>query len=101
MTTTEIPAELPTDYRQLQALAKALEDLLDDEAAELDTADRARIEGVLRGLDRRAREILRTDPAVAPVRLYFRLGRMSPDLFSPIPPGSLPTLTDELGPVAA
>ena len=39
----------------LQALAKALEDLLDDEAAELDTADRARIEGVLRGLDRRAR----------------------------------------------
>ncbi len=39
----------------LQALARALEDVLDDEAAELNTADRARIEGALRGLDRRAR----------------------------------------------
>ena len=39
----------------LVALARALEDLLDDEADELETADRARIEGVLRGLDRRAR----------------------------------------------
>lgn len=39
----------------LIALARALEDLLDEEAAELPTGDRARIEGALRGLDRRAR----------------------------------------------
>ena len=39
----------------LLTLARALEDLLDDEAAELATGDRARIEGALRGLDRRAR----------------------------------------------
>ncbi len=39
----------------LVALAKALDDVLDDEAAELETTERARIEGVLRGLDRRAR----------------------------------------------
>ena len=42
----------------LIALARALEDLLDDEAAELPTGDRARIEGALRGLDRRARMTL-------------------------------------------
>ncbi|MBS0297466.1 MAG: ATP-dependent DNA helicase [Proteobacteria bacterium] len=42
----------------LLALARALEDLLDDEAAELETASRARIEGALRGLDRRARMTL-------------------------------------------
>lgn len=42
----------------LLALARALEDLLDDEAADLDTAARARIEGALRGLDRRARMTL-------------------------------------------
>jgi len=42
----------------LLALARALEDLLDDEAGELETADRARIEGALRGLDRRARMTL-------------------------------------------
>jgi ATP-dependent DNA helicase DinG len=39
----------------LLALTRALEDLLDDEAAELATADRARLEGALRGLERRAR----------------------------------------------
>ena len=39
----------------LLALARSLETLLDDEASELETADRARIEGALRGLDRRAR----------------------------------------------
>ncbi len=39
----------------LLALAKALEDLLDDESDELETAARARIEGALRGLERRAR----------------------------------------------
>ncbi|MBX7249928.1 MAG: ATP-dependent DNA helicase [Caulobacteraceae bacterium] len=42
----------------LLALARALEDILDDEAAELDTSQRARIEGALRGLDRRARMTL-------------------------------------------
>jgi ATP-dependent DNA helicase DinG len=39
----------------LLALTRALEDLLDDETAELATADRARLEGALRGLERRAR----------------------------------------------
>ncbi len=39
----------------LLALARALEDLLDDETDQLETGDRARIEGALRGLDRRAR----------------------------------------------
>jgi len=42
----------------LLALARHLEDILDDEAAELDGAARARIEGALRGLDRRARMTL-------------------------------------------
>jgi ATP-dependent DNA helicase DinG len=42
----------------LVALARQLEDVLDDQAAELTTADRARIEGALRGLDRRARMTL-------------------------------------------
>ncbi|WP_394762425.1 ATP-dependent DNA helicase [Phenylobacterium sp.] len=42
----------------LVALARQLEDVLDAEAAELTTADRARIEGALRGLDRRARMTL-------------------------------------------
>ena len=39
----------------LNALARRLEDLLDEEADELGGGDRARIEGALRGLDRRAR----------------------------------------------
>ena len=42
----------------LLALARHLEDILDDEAAELDSSARARIEGALRGLDRRARMTL-------------------------------------------
>jgi ATP-dependent DNA helicase DinG len=42
----------------LLTLARTLEDLLDDEAAELAGGDRARIEGALRGLDRRARMAL-------------------------------------------
>ena len=42
----------------LLALARHLEDVLDDEAATLPPADRARIEGALRGLDRRARMTL-------------------------------------------
>ncbi len=39
----------------LITLARRLEDVLDEEADELATGDRARIEGALRGLDRRAR----------------------------------------------
>jgi ATP-dependent DNA helicase DinG len=42
----------------LLALSRHLEDILDDESAELDGASRARIEGALRGLDRRARMTL-------------------------------------------
>jgi ATP-dependent DNA helicase DinG len=42
----------------LLALARHLEDLLDEETDELPTSDRARIEGALRGLDRRARMTL-------------------------------------------
>ena len=42
----------------LLALSRHLEDILDDEAVELDGASRARIEGALRGLDRRARMTL-------------------------------------------
>jgi ATP-dependent DNA helicase DinG len=42
----------------LLALARHLEDILDDEAAELDGGARARIEGALRGLERRARMTL-------------------------------------------
>jgi len=44
----------------------------------------------------RARHVLRTDPAVEPVHLYFRLGAMSPDLFTPIPPSPVPTIDEEL-----
>ena len=42
----------------LLALARGLEDLLDDEAAALPPPERARIEGALRGLERRARMTL-------------------------------------------
>lgn len=42
----------------LVAFARHLEDLLDSEADELPTGDRARIEGALRGIDRRARMAL-------------------------------------------
>ncbi|MES2835115.1 MAG: helicase C-terminal domain-containing protein, partial [Pseudomonadota bacterium] len=42
----------------LLALSRHLEDILDDEAAELEPSSRARIEGALRGLDRRARMTL-------------------------------------------
>ncbi|WP_091734840.1 ATP-dependent DNA helicase [Phenylobacterium immobile] len=42
----------------LLSLARRLEDVLDDEAAELPVTERARIEGALRGLDRRARMTL-------------------------------------------
>ena len=39
----------------LQALARMLADVLDEDAETLNTVDRARIEGALRGIDRRAR----------------------------------------------
>ena len=42
----------------LLALARRLEDVLDEESETLTTSERARIEGALRGLDRRARMIL-------------------------------------------
>jgi ATP-dependent DNA helicase DinG len=42
----------------LLALARGLEDVLDQEAATLEPSQRARIEGALRGLDRRARMTL-------------------------------------------
>ena len=42
----------------LLALARHLEDILDEESDELPTNERARIEGALRGLDRRARMTL-------------------------------------------
>jgi ATP-dependent DNA helicase DinG len=42
----------------LLALARHLEDVLDEEASTLGQSDRARIEGALRGLDRRARMTL-------------------------------------------
>jgi len=42
----------------LMALSRQLEDLLDEEAAELPESERARIDGALRGLDRRARAVL-------------------------------------------
>ncbi|WP_461344033.1 ATP-dependent DNA helicase [Brevundimonas sp. GN22] len=42
----------------LLALSRHLEDILDEEAAELDPSARARIEGALRGMDRRARMTL-------------------------------------------
>jgi ATP-dependent DNA helicase DinG len=42
----------------LLALARSLEDILDEETETLTTPERARIEGALRGLDRRARMML-------------------------------------------
>ena len=42
----------------LQALSRLLEDVLDEEADTLAQSERARIEGALRGLERRARNIL-------------------------------------------
>jgi ATP-dependent DNA helicase DinG len=42
----------------LVSLSRRLEDLLDEQSDELATGDRARIEGALRGLDRRARMTL-------------------------------------------
>jgi ATP-dependent DNA helicase DinG len=57
-TAREAAAALARIEAPLLALARALEDVLDEEAATLGPAERARIEGALRGLDRRARMTL-------------------------------------------
>ncbi|GAB1690027.1 ArsR/SmtB family transcription factor [Krasilnikovia sp. M28-CT-15] len=44
----------------------------------------------------RAWDVLRNDPAAEPVHLYFRMRPSFPDLFVPLPTGSLLTLTEEL-----
>ncbi|HVI31312.1 ATP-dependent DNA helicase [Phenylobacterium sp.] len=57
-TAREAAAALAKVEAPLLALARALEDVLDQEAATLGPTERARIEGALRGLDRRARMTL-------------------------------------------
>ena len=57
-TAREAAAALAKIEAPLVALARGLEDVLDAEAATLQPSDRARIEGALRGLDRRARMTL-------------------------------------------
>lgn len=57
-TAREAAAALARVEAPLLALARRLEDVLDDEAATLTGPERARIEGALRGLDRRARMTL-------------------------------------------
>lgn len=57
-TAREAAAALARIEAPLLALARALEDLLDEESATLGGSERARIEGALRGLDRRARMTL-------------------------------------------
>ncbi|RAK58824.1 ATP-dependent DNA helicase [Phenylobacterium hankyongense] len=57
-TAREAAAALARIEAPLVALARQLEDVLDQEAATLAPSDRARIEGALRGLDRRARMTL-------------------------------------------
>ena len=54
-TAAEAAKALETVEAPLITLSRRLEDLLDEEADELSTGERARIEGALRGLDRRAR----------------------------------------------
>lgn len=44
----------------------------------------------------RARRILRTDPATAPLGLYFQLRRGYPDFLDPIPDGPAPSFADQL-----
>jgi DNA-binding transcriptional ArsR family regulator len=44
----------------------------------------------------RAREILRTEPATSPVRLYLDLPGSSPDFFDPIPETAVPTIGEQL-----
>ncbi len=57
-TAREAAAVLASIEAPLVALARHLEDILDEEADTLPSGDRARIEGALRGLDRRARMTL-------------------------------------------
>jgi ATP-dependent DNA helicase DinG len=57
-TAREAAAALAKIEAPLVALARHLEDILDAEAATLGPSERARIEGALRGLDRRARMTL-------------------------------------------
>jgi len=57
-TAREAAAALARVEAPLLALARGLEDVLDAEAATLGPSERARIEGALRGLDRRARMTL-------------------------------------------
>jgi ATP-dependent DNA helicase DinG len=57
-TAREAAAALARIEAPLVALARRLEDVLDAEAATLGPSERARIEGALRGLDRRARMTL-------------------------------------------
>ena len=54
-TARDAAAALAKIEAPLLALARHLEDLLDEEAAQIVTSDRGRIEGALRGLDRRCR----------------------------------------------
>ncbi|MET0426475.1 MAG: ArsR family transcriptional regulator [Actinoplanes sp.] len=48
------------------------------------------------GWARRTREILRSDPATAPVQLYLRLPSVSPDFLTPLPLSPMPTITEQL-----
>ncbi|CAN7422288.1 ATP-dependent DNA helicase [Phenylobacterium sp. LjRoot225] len=57
-TAREAAAAIAKIEAPLLALARQLEDVLDDQAGTLQPSDRARIEGALRGLDRRARMTL-------------------------------------------
>lgn len=57
-TARDAAAALARIEAPLLALARHLEDLLDEEAAQIVTSDRGRIEGALRGLDRRCRMLL-------------------------------------------
>ncbi|GAB1645601.1 ArsR/SmtB family transcription factor [Krasilnikovia sp. MM14-A1259] len=44
----------------------------------------------------RARQVLRTNPATAPVHVYLQFDDAAPDLFAPVPTGSIPTITEQL-----
>ncbi|MEU4423114.1 hypothetical protein AB0F81_21015 [Actinoplanes sp. NPDC024001] len=49
----------------------------------------------------RAREVLRTDPATAPVSLWFRLEGSYPDFLNPVPESPVPTLAEQLDQIRA
>ncbi|WGU39624.1 ATP-dependent DNA helicase [Phenylobacterium sp. NIBR 498073] len=57
-TAREAAAALAKIEAPLLALARHLEDLLDEEASQIVTSDRGQFEGALRGLDRRCRMLL-------------------------------------------